>query len=470
MKKSKLLAVFNALPTAELRAFPAFVRSPYFNGRADVEALADFLLKQRLARSPVYQKERVWAAIFPEKAFHDGDMRTLMSRSVKVLEAFLAWRELEKSPVRQGIFLAKGYSAIGSTDFSQTALASAKQILEAAPLRNTAFQRDRFDLEFEHFRVLGSSKRSQEIDLRPLASALDTWYFTEKLIARCGELTQQAVVKTDYEAGLTDAILAEIERQPALLDDVALRMAYTWYKAMTDADGERFFRELRALLRESQATFSPEEVRGIAVAACNFCIRRWNAAGEMRFAREGFDLYREGIELGWLVVDGQLSHFTFINAVALGLRLGEFAWAEAFIEAQREKLPPKQRHNTSVFCRARLRYEQGNHAAAQRLLVEYEPDDPYHFLISRTLLLKMYVEQNETDALDSLLEALRQYLRGKEHLGYQKTYFETVARLARQLLHLKPGDRSAAEKLREGIASLNVVSDREWFLRMLERG
>ena len=462
------MQLFNALPTVEVRGLRDFVRSRAHNPRADVERLADHLLRQRMSRVPELRREAVWAALFPGTGYQDTNMRLLMSRTLDLLEQYLAWREYKKDRLQQGIYLARAFRNLGMEERFRGAVGAARTYIEEAPLRNIAYLRDHFLLEFEWYDYFGGQKRTGEGGLPAVSNALDAWFFAEKLRWVCGQITLQTVARKalpDAEIGWMEEYLA---RHPALLDNTAVALWFACLKALTSEDAEPWYRRFRTLLDENRRAFAGPELRDLYMLCLNFYIRKWNQDGERRFAEVGFQLYREGFEAGWLLVDGVLSHFTFINAVALALRVGQFEWASRVIESHQSHLDPKFRYNTSVFCLARLHYEKGDTAASMRLLAEYTPDDPYHFMIAKILLMKIYFEQEEHDALDSLLDTMRKFLsRNKAVLGYQRDYFERIVHIALRLRQHVPGDKNDLAEIQAEIEGVGVLSDREWLLGRL---
>jgi hypothetical protein len=89
-------------------------------------------------------------------------------------------------------------------------------------------------------------------------------------------------------------------------------------------------------------------------------------------------------------------------------------------------------------------------------------------LNAKMMLLKIYYELDEVDALESLLESMRAYLNRKEVTGYYRSNYQNIIRYTRKLVRINPYDKAPKEKLRQEIQQVNPLTEREWLLRQLE--
>jgi tetratricopeptide (TPR) repeat protein len=172
--------------------------------------------------------------------------------------------------------------------------------------------------------------------------------------------------------------------------------------------------------------------------------------------------------MGILIENQIVSRWTFLNVILIGLRLKEFDWAGIFIKQYQQFLEPRYRENFVHYCQARLLYEQKKYKEAQRLLVQVEYDDMLINLNAKSMLLKMFYEEEELDALESLLESMRTYLQRKEVIGYHKANYQNIIRYTKKLLRVTPRNKEQKEKLRQEIQHANPLTEKEWLLEMLE--
>ncbi|MCY7330730.1 MAG: hypothetical protein LH618_19415, partial [Saprospiraceae bacterium] len=113
-------------------------------------------------------------------------------------------------------------------------------------------------------------------------------------------------------------------------------------------------------------------------------------------------------------------------------------------------------------------FEKGDYNKAQQLLTQFEYDDMLLNIIAKTMLLKIYHEQDEQDAFESLLESMRIYLQRKEALDpARKMAYKNMISLMKKLMHLNPYSKVQKDKLRELVGATNPLMERDWLLRQL---
>ena len=111
--------------------------------------------------------------------------------------------------------------------------------------------------------------------------------------------------------------------------------------------------------------------------------------GEIRFVREGLNLFKAGLEQGFLLENEQISHNSFTNIVALALKIQDFDWVKNFMAIYHKNLPRQFRQTTLDFNEGRLHFEQKNYEKAMPILARFESSDYLMTLATRTMLLKM---------------------------------------------------------------------------------
>jgi hypothetical protein len=98
------------------------------------------------------------------------------------------------------------------------------------------------------------------------------------------------------------------------------------------------------------------------------------------------------------------------------------------------------------------------------LLVLVGDSDLLLNLDAKLMLLKMYYELGEFDALESLLTAMKTFIRRRKELGYQKNHYLGIIRFTQKLMALPPNDRAARELLRSEIENAEGLPEKEWLL------
>jgi hypothetical protein len=466
MQKSTLTDLIRVLQKKEIREINKWLASPSHNQRDDVVRLFDYMVKHMNDAGDALAKESAWRWIFPRTPYDDAFMRQVMYFLLKAIEEYFMFKELTKQPVQALLSLASLYRQRQLDKPYRQTIEAAKKIQDASSIRNSDYHFDRFYLEQEQYFYLAESGKYGEINLQQVSDELDLAFVANKLRLACRMMSHQAVYKNaTYQVGLLPAILETVE-QGTMLQEAGVAVYYYVYKALSEPDDESNFNELQQLLVTNNNAFPLGELRELYFHALNYCIRCINA-GKEHFYKRSYEIYRTGFEQKILLEDnGTIQRMTFINAIGSGIKAREFAWAEHFVTDYQQYIEEKQRHSTVQFCLARLYFEKGDYDQAQTFLLDYEYDDMLLNIIARMMLLKIYYEEGELDAFESLVESTRAFLQRKKALdaNRQAAYKNTVS-MMKKLAHLNPYSKSQREQLHAQVQQTQPLMERDWLLR-----
>jgi hypothetical protein len=261
---------------------------------------------------------------------------------------------------------------------------------------------------------------------------------------------------------LLDVILEQIERDN-LLQYPAIDLYYHCYIVLSQPDNEAGFTRFLEKIVQHSACFPEEELRDLYVLGLNFCTRRINE-GSQAHVRAGFELYRAGFEKKIFLLDGVLSRFTYRNAAALGLLLGELEWVRTFLDEFRTFIEPKYRDSNYHFNLARWEYEMKNYDAALLLLQHSESEDLLAALASKTLVAKILFNIGAFDALHSHLDAMQIFLKRHKEISYHRANYVNFIRFTRKLTTTSANQK---DELRTAILQEKAVSEKKWLLEKI---
>jgi hypothetical protein len=122
----------------------------------------------------------------------------------------------------------------------------------------------------------------------------------------------------------------------------------------------------------------------------------------------------------------------------LGLRLQKFAWTEPFIKKYTDILEEEYRLNAFNYSLADLSYHKQEIPTALTHLRELEFTDIFFTLDAKIMLLKIYYDNEEEEALLSLLTSFKIFLkRNKLILNEVRSTYENFINLLSQILKSK---------------------------------
>lgn len=468
MRDSLLLQTFRTLNQSEKREIRRWVQSPYFNRRPDVIRLFDYLCAAHGGSSSTLDKHAAYQFVFAEERgddYRDADLRHAMSFLYQSIKEYLAYRHWRQDEVDWGRHLCKNLRERGLEQAFEKEFEILLERLSASPHQSVDYFFQQYHLHLERWELHSRSNRGLTDLLGQVGAARDVFIAAETLRHACavraqpgqGELVETSV----YLQATLDAV------ESGALDPAPAVMAYYHcYKILTaqDAGAETHFRALQALLDRHWKLFPINESRDLHVGAINFCIRRLNG-GDRAYVQAALELYRSGLDRAVLFEDGFLNKYTYNNILLLALALEEWDWALQFLEAYRPTLPPRERDSAWRYNLATYYFRKKDYPQAQEILRQVEFRDVFYHLDARRMLVRIYFDNNEFTALESLLDSFTIYLQRKRAvLGYHRELNLNFVRFVKRLLGLPPGDVEARRRLREQIQQAQYVAEREWLL------
>ncbi len=473
MYDSRLIELLKTLSPTELKELGRWVRSPFANQREEVVRLFDYL-SDKLApvREAALKKETVFKKLFPDEAFDDKKMAYTMSRLNLAVQSWLVFAEQQSGgEAAYRLQLAKALRKRGLEQQSERELKLAEAALHSQPHRNMDYHQLSHQLHLERYESSASRQRTAARSFQEWSDEESVVLAAKKLSQACTALMHKAVSETNLRIDFLEEVLAFVEERQ-LMNLPSVGIYYLGYKAMTEEDSRPWFGQLRAAMRLHFQQFPKAEMRGIYLLAVNCCIRQINTRrqGEEQtfFLRQVFDLYTEGLENEVFIENGVLSRFTYKNIANAGLGLKAFDWVEDFLHRYKDKVEAPHRESAYLFNLASLWFRKPNYDRALDLLTRAEFDDVLHNLDARRMLLRIYFDLGEFDALDSLLDSFAIFLRRRKDVGYLRQNYLNLIRLTKKLLQIPANEKEARAKLRKEIEETKAVAEREWLLGKLK--
>ncbi len=469
MREGKLYLAIVQLNGHELNRLHRFILSPYFNRNEAIINLFEWF-KEYLKKEEKHaiSKEDLWTYCFgPIEKYDDGRFRKLQSDLLRLVEEFYAQEVFDANPIHKAKYLLEAINIQRIDSLQSTALKTAQKLIQAQELRPASFYYYQYEIEqstFDLYRY--KAERSEKSNIEEIAINLDRFYLAEKLRYYCTILNHQYLTSSNYEMLFIEEIIHHVESH-GYHDVPPIKIYYQILLVYKHADNREHYDKLRALIRETIHLFPEPQVKEILDAAFNYCIQRSNT-GNLEFVKELFSLYVESLENKMILVNNQITPWSFKNIVTAGLRLSEFDWVENFITNYSQLLDEKQRINAVTFNLAQLYFYKKDYLKVIQQLSQVEYEDMTYNLNSKTLLMASYYELDEIEALGSLLDTFRVYLnRNKEITPTRRKHYLNTLSIVKKLARITPKDFKEIEKLIKEVESTQGVVSKNWILEKL---
>lgn len=470
MENSNLINILRTFNKKEIRDFRKWIQSPIHNQREDVIRLLDYLIAgDHLNQDKFLQKERVFSKLFTAEPYDDAKLRQSIHFLLKAIEEFLIFHEMREDEVRSKITLASVYRKRKLEKAFSKTIQLIDTIQEASPYRNEHYLRNEYLLQNEKYTYIADKKRTANVVyLQEVSDALDVTYLADKLRQCCLMLAHKRIAAIDYNPGMVDEVLSYIQKHPILLERPAIAIYYNCYYTFIDQENDAYFQAFKQVIIETGHLFPNDEAKDIFLMAISYCIERINK-GHISYTRELFNFYKKGFEGSILIENNAITIYTFRNVVTVGLKLEEDKWVLNFIQNYNKYIDEEYRDSITNYCMAMVSINKKDYSKAMRLLATTEIKDVFIHLNAKTMLLKMYYELDEADALESLLESMRTFIQRKQVIESYKANYQNIVKFTRKLIRIKPYDKLQIENLRKAITEASPLTEKQWFLQQLDK-
>ncbi len=460
----KLYQTLRKLEKQEIWQIKKLLQSPFFVFREDVGKLFKVLYPFVIKDKQFPSKEVVYNKVFPKRAFSDGLLRGVMSDLFELIEEYFLIMHRRSNPILARHRLAEIYRQRELSKCYQSVIKKTTEILDKYPQRNEFYFRQLLDFQQEKMEFELLNQRTISFNLNEVDETIDVLYLVQKLKHSCIQFSHQKVYKANYDSKFLSNLLESIDLEK-YLKIPAIGIYYYCYRFLTEENGDHYFQKFNQLLVEHNDLFNQTEIKGLHIHAVNFCIGQANR-GQTQFRAELLNLYKDGLDIGYLIENGQISRFTYNNIVAAATSLKEFEWSQHFIETYANLLDEDFRESTVNFNMARLEYNRKNYKAALLHLQHTEYEDILNTIISKNIVSRIYYEENTIDALLSHLDSFQIYIRRKEVSDFYRTNVLNNIRYLKSLVALTK-DKKQIAALKKEIENETVLTEKAWLLEKL---
>lgn len=469
MRRSKLISLLQTFTGDEWRAFEDYVASPYFNKREELVPLL-LQLKELAPDFPPdrTRRKRVFRAAFPGSPYDEKEMAYLMSYLLRLGEEFLGRRVYERSEVRTRLDILSVMVDRRLDKHYHFHLKKSEALLaedERESSERYWYLHRLAEVKNRHF--TRQDQRRFDRQIQTVTDQLDQFYFNKKLRLLCELVNRQRIFQKSYDLRFLDEVMACV-RQSDFLSGPGARIYYHILRMLLEEEPERHFQSVISLFRQHFEKFPQEDKRNILSHALNFCIRQIRVQTDKHaYMEEALQLYTFGIEQKIFLDRGHLSPWHFKNVIKLAFNLKRHDWAEEFIQTYSQQLPEDARENALYYNLADLYYQRGDYDEALRHLNRVAFTDVHYQLNAKTLLLKIFYELGEEEALLSTLAAFTIALKRNKNISadLRKTYQNFCSLLSKSLRR----NPKKLARLEEDILSTSPLTSREWLLSTLKK-
>lgn len=467
MAESKIIELISSFSIKELKDLEQFLQ--YSKKSSNRDLLKVFLyLKNRGSDSDFDKKEIHRLCFGAKKQYDDKKVRYLLTDLTKKMEEFLSYQAFLKEHNWRKLFLQPELSQRNCSKAYQALYRELKERTKKEIIQDADFYHQQYIAEYNHLIYQeASAERGSERNIETVMHYLDKFYITQKLKICCEIYNVRNILSTDYTVFLLDEILNYLQNH-SYEDSPVIQVYSQILLTLLHSEEEEHFESLSTLLLLHETKFTQKELREMYQYALNYCIKKINQ-GNTSYQRVLFDLYKRIVHNLVILTDRYLSQWDYKNIVTISMRLKEYDWGRQFINQFKSYIKPIERENAYNYNLANLYFNEGNYSQTLSLLQKVEFTDVYYQLDSRAILLKLYFEQEEQEALLYHATAFKNFIqRNKLISDYQRSIYSNLIKYTVRLMKSN-GRMKQVEKIKAEIKENPQIADLGWLNKKLER-
>lgn len=469
MKNSKLLDLLKTFSKEDFRAFADFVRSPYYNKRTDLIALFDYLKKQ----APVFadkkiERKRVYKIVYPHSPYNEKQIGYAMNYLHKLAEQFVGLRIYENNSLRKEADIIEGLVERRLDKHFQFLYKNhQKDLAETTTKSSQLDYRNYKAAAIANAHFLKQEVRASDASLQQAADSLDYFYIGEKLKLACEILDRQRIFPNKYHLHFEQP-LREMCQAIDVKKNPVVAQYFEVFKMLTETDTTTHYHNLKRLFLKNDVRTKINDQQKILSYGINYCARQIrNSDNRNYFMEEALTLYIYGVEKQIMFSNGFLSPWHFKNVIKLGFNLKKYDWVEQFIRENNQYLEEQFRQNALHYNLADLYFQKSNFGEALLHLNQVEINEISYALGTREMLMRIYYETDEEEALISLIASFNIYLKRNKDLpsDVRKMYLN-FCRIVGQILRR---NAKKFDKIGEEIKNTKLLLAKNWLLEIYEK-
>jgi len=466
LRSGKTWGILRFFTGRDLERFSQFLASGFFNRQDQlVKFFRTIAVHHPGYASPDLDKKKLFKAFFPGKKYDDKKIRYLFTDLNRMLELYLSVTNFlnDEGKFSQSL-LDEHRKRNNVQEFTRVfnRLGDAK-----GEGHDTNWYFNRFQSEYKYLVYAFSlRKRKEKSNIEQALENLDKFYLARKLELSCEAENARNLLDKDYQSFMLDKLVDSIHGHH-YADTPVIKVYLHVLALLRDNKNEEHFNGLTKALVNYEHCFSQNDLRELYSYPLNFCVRMINM-GKMEYLPRIFEIYKVVLHNGVLLPGGILSQWDYKNIVTTSLRLGEYDWAEKFINSYKVYVPVNQQKNAYTYNMANVYFQRKQFGKALKLLLNVEFTDPVYQLDTRAMQLKIYYETGDEDALVYHCSAFRKFIRRMRMLTrFQQANYRNLISYTLKLVKTN-GHPEKIRRLETELENIANVADKQWLKRKMD--
>ncbi len=469
IENSKLCLLLETFTTKEISSFCEFISSPFYNKNKALITLAKELAKVHPDYSKI-TKEKL------EKKLNSNNLVRDMSLVMKLAERFLVIFHVEDNKILSDFIKISELNKRALGKAIQGSIKSFKSDLENNKIKsfNELLYNYLVDEETDNAYNKDSSL-PYSLALLDKSESLDVFYVYNKLKIYIEMEMRERILNVSYTKTFFNEIKSFIDDHPELLQKYpSIQIYLMLVDLLKEKDSREQYAQYFKSIKEYINVTPKSEASNFIQHAINHCIKMMNTGHN--YLVELFDAMKFQVEEDLLVVEGFVHERSYKNIIEVALRVGESEWAENFLETHIKFIPNEERDMIYNYNKANIFLSKKEFRAALRSLTFVNFRNVFYDISSRSLMIKIYFETNDTISVESAANNYKSFLKREKSLSdLQRAMYQNFIKFILSLTRVKDKlTKSSSEeiisklkKIQLEIKNERYLSDKSWLIKQV---
>lgn len=475
MKNHKLIQILKTFDKREFKEFEKFVGSPFHNeGRNNLPLVKAIKRYYPQFDKLNFNKENIFYELYPSKEYKDSIMDTLLSRTMKLAEKYLVFKNLERNPSQYLIMLSDELLERKLTLLSRNKANDAEGIISKEgieryniyKLHNTSYLKyqinsiennindmlKNFNDLCSYFMMYMFMELVNEVNA---IHAYDSLYNTKL----SNHPIYKFILNSSFEKSI-DGLSYEDKNIEQIIE-----MYYFLLRLLLDKNNYDAFDKAKELFINCLNRLTKYEEYVVSTLLINACIVFERK--KQTYAYERFKLHKLTLEMKiYSPYDNSpLSFDKFRNIVLIALSFKELEWTKNFINEYLHELPPEQQKNMLNYSYAHYYFYDKDFNKSLEYLSKVKLDVFSHKEDVKRLQLMVYFEQGRLEESYYLIDTFKHFLSENPKVTEDtrvkiKDFIKTISKL----IKLRENKEMAQLIQFKNELSKKRIPFKEWFI------
>ncbi len=415
MEDLKLIELLRTFDKKEFRKFGEFVKSPYYNKNASVIALFEaisFYYPEFENRN--FTLEKIYAKTFRKEKFNYPKITNVISDLYQLAEKYIIQITIEKKTSVNDMALITGLRQKEIGKLYEQKFSRKLDELKNTGVKDENYFYSMYEMYDDYLWYATSVKPNTELNVVQKEFDNFFYYALIRLIRFYSlMLHERNQNNVNYSMTMLDEVLLLLKKGD-LINNPTL-MVFINVLLLLYTKDSIYYEELKKLKINYFNELRKDDQYMLFVHMYDFCAHMVNNKCDDSYNKDMLDIYKEMLEKEFMTKDN-FFYFNFINVVKVACRVGEFEYAENFINDYKDSIPEDEKENVLSFCYGTIENSKGNY----NLALEYFSKSNFqNFLLKvqvKILLLKTYYKLEMYEQALQIIDTFRHFIKSEGNL------------------------------------------------------